>query len=83
MYAEYFSQGDLVSWTKLNNLYRVGQKKYYCLNWCNINTKRAITIKQVYWYSSMSNLNFDICHAHFHAILTKILYVQLNGSKHF
>ena len=30
----------------------------------------AMTTKQIYWHSAISNLNFDICHAHFHAILT-------------
>ena len=34
--------------------------------------KRAMTLKQVYWHSAISNLNFDICHVHFDAILTKI-----------
>jgi hypothetical protein len=31
-----------------------------------------MTLKQVYWHSAISNLNFDVCHAHFDAILTKI-----------
>ena len=35
-------------------------------------SKRAMTLKQAYWHSAKSNLNFDVCHAHFDAILTKI-----------
>ena len=49
-----------------------GKKKYDCLNCWKIKTKRAMTLKQVYWHSAIFNLNFDIRHAHFDAILRKI-----------
>ena len=58
----------------LETMYRVGKKKYDCLNWYNICTKRACNDNKtcLLTFSAMSNLNYDICHAHFHAILTKI-----------
>jgi hypothetical protein len=59
-----------------------GKKMYDYLKCCKIKTKRTITLKQVYWYSVISNLNFDICLAHFDAILAKI-YMHLSRSKHF
>jgi hypothetical protein len=50
-------------YTRLTRYTGWGIKKYDCLNWCNIKTKRAMRIKQVYWHSAISSLNFDICYA--------------------
>ena len=33
-----------------------GAKNFDYLNWCQIKTKRAMTQKQVYWRSAISNL---------------------------
>ena len=42
-------------------MYRVGQKKYDCLIYYDLKSKRAITLKQVTVSSTMFDLNFDIC----------------------
>jgi hypothetical protein len=53
-------------------MYRVGQNKVRLFELLENQTKRAMTLKQVYWHSAIFNLNFDIRHAHFDAILRKI-----------
>jgi hypothetical protein len=57
---------------KLSMFANSGGAKKSTTVWIAEKTKRAMTLKQVYWHSAISNLNFDRCHAHFDAILTKI-----------
>jgi hypothetical protein len=47
------------------------KKKLTCLIYFNLKTKRAITPKLRALHSVLSNLNFDIRHVQFSAILTE------------